>query len=226
MPKGMELYMNDAVIEKIRKCLALSKSANENEAAVALKQAQALLKRHRLSERDIEFSQIKKHTMVNDIKRMRFLETRLAQMVASVFECKFLMSAKQDFIFYGIEPNLTIAEYAYNTLLPVLKKARKEYVSSLHGNTKLKTKRAMGNAFCMGWIFSVKDKCGNLHPDRQLEDLLNRYSDEVIKPRTVEINAGKVNKNKEYQAHMTGYLEGEAVGLFPGMDRKEVKHLA
>ena len=48
----------------------------------------------------------------------------------------------------------------------------------------------------------------------------------MIKPRTVEINAGKVNKNKEYQAHMTGYLEGEAVGLFPGMDRKEVKHLA
>ena len=31
-------------IEKIKKCLALAKSANENEAAIALRQAQALMR--------------------------------------------------------------------------------------------------------------------------------------------------------------------------------------
>ena len=34
-----------AVLEKIKQCLALSKSANEHEAAQAMKQAQALMKK-------------------------------------------------------------------------------------------------------------------------------------------------------------------------------------
>ncbi|MCE6577430.1 DUF2786 domain-containing protein, partial [Acinetobacter baumannii] len=33
------------IIDKISKCLALSKSANEHEAAVALKQAQTLMQK-------------------------------------------------------------------------------------------------------------------------------------------------------------------------------------
>ena len=35
-------------LEKIKKCLALSKSANEHEAAQALKQAQALMRLHQI----------------------------------------------------------------------------------------------------------------------------------------------------------------------------------
>lgn len=36
---------NKTALEKIKKCLALSKSANEHEATQALKQAQALMQR-------------------------------------------------------------------------------------------------------------------------------------------------------------------------------------
>lgn len=42
-----------AAIEKIRKCLALAKSANEHEAAAALRQAQALMRKYGVEDGDI-----------------------------------------------------------------------------------------------------------------------------------------------------------------------------
>ena len=35
--------MNEKILEKIKKCLRLAKSSNENEAAAAMRQAQKLL---------------------------------------------------------------------------------------------------------------------------------------------------------------------------------------
>ena len=45
-------------LAKIKKCLALAKSANEHEAAQALKQAQALMREFEVTEQDVEWSQV------------------------------------------------------------------------------------------------------------------------------------------------------------------------
>jgi hypothetical protein len=42
----------DDLLRKIRACLRLSKSANEHEAAAALRQAQALMREHGISPRE------------------------------------------------------------------------------------------------------------------------------------------------------------------------------
>jgi len=42
------------IIHKIRKCLALSKSANEHESAIALRQAQKLMLEHGISDNEIQ----------------------------------------------------------------------------------------------------------------------------------------------------------------------------
>lgn len=41
---------HENILRKIQKCLALSKSANEHEASVALRQAQKLMELHNVSE--------------------------------------------------------------------------------------------------------------------------------------------------------------------------------
>lgn len=81
--------MNKDVFEKIKKCLALSKSSNENEATIALKQAKLLMDRNNLTLSDVELSNINKKTLITDLKRLRFLEVKLAKMVSEVFECGF-----------------------------------------------------------------------------------------------------------------------------------------
>ena len=42
------MISRDSAIEKVRACLALSKSSNEHEAAQALKQAHALIRKYKL----------------------------------------------------------------------------------------------------------------------------------------------------------------------------------
>src|SRR5690625_6586208 len=46
------------VMDTVRKSLALSKSATGNEAAVACRQAQALMGKHGLTDEDVELSQV------------------------------------------------------------------------------------------------------------------------------------------------------------------------
>ena len=46
------------VLEKIKKCLALGESANEHEAAQAIRQAQILMKKYGISEMDVELSAV------------------------------------------------------------------------------------------------------------------------------------------------------------------------
>lgn len=58
--------------------------------------------------------------------------------------------------FYGVEPNVSIATYAYNVLLPILIKNKQSYLATLHGNTKLKSKRRLGISYHRGWILGVE----------------------------------------------------------------------
>ena len=46
------------VIEKIKKCLALSKSANQHEAAAALRQAMAFMEKYKISNMKSEINQV------------------------------------------------------------------------------------------------------------------------------------------------------------------------
>lgn len=48
----------ERVIRKIQRCLALSKSSNENEAATAMHQAQTLMREYRLTELDVRLSDV------------------------------------------------------------------------------------------------------------------------------------------------------------------------
>ena len=48
----------DRIIDKVKKCIALSKSDNPHEAAAALRQAQALMRKHGIDEAGIAASEI------------------------------------------------------------------------------------------------------------------------------------------------------------------------
>lgn len=48
---------NSKILDKIKKCLALAASANEHEAAAALRQAQKLMETHGFTDEDVLASQ-------------------------------------------------------------------------------------------------------------------------------------------------------------------------
>ena len=58
-----------AILEKIKKCLALSKSANEHEAAQAMKQAQALMKKYEVDAVDVALSEVSEKELLRSEER-------------------------------------------------------------------------------------------------------------------------------------------------------------
>lgn len=78
-------------ISKIRKCLALSKSANEHEAATALKQAKALMNKYGVTDNDIQIAEIKEvHAKSSAKRRPTDYESGLAMAMGEAFGCEVI----------------------------------------------------------------------------------------------------------------------------------------
>ena len=104
--------MNNVLLNKIKKCLALSQSSNEHEAAIALKQANKLMKDNNIDLSDVELSDVKYVCIDRKIKNHTY-KSALAIIIAQAMECKCLYSDySQRIYFVGVNPEL--ATYAYD----------------------------------------------------------------------------------------------------------------
>lgn len=130
----------ESAIRKIKHCLALAQSANENEVATALRQAQALMREYRLTEMDVKVTDVGEvESQFYRAERLpaweRERERNLSGAVAHVFGCTSLYgrqycSEKDRIIartsFVGVTPAQHTTLYAFEALLTKLKFARKE----------------------------------------------------------------------------------------------------
>lgn len=79
----------ERVIRKIKRCLALSKSSNEHEAATAMRQVQALMREYRLTESDVHLSDAgEAESGIARAKRRPTRERHLSSIVANAFGCR------------------------------------------------------------------------------------------------------------------------------------------
>lgn len=154
----------DAIIRKIKACLALGKSANEHEAAAAMRQAQKLMQDHGISDFDIETADVLEDvTNAGASTKPARWECWLAQKSADAFCCEVFFTERWSptpgiWTFVGVGPSAEIARYAFDVLFRQLKRAR-----ALHIKTALKrcgpasrTRRA--DLFCEGWVTAVANK--------------------------------------------------------------------
>ena len=121
-----------SALEKIKKCLALSRSANEYEAAQALKHAQALMAKYGLTGWDVELAEISEQ-YGKAPKSAPSWHWRLVHLCGSAFGCDRWHAADRSggrFVFCGINGRPKLAAYAYEVLLRQLKTARREYIKT------------------------------------------------------------------------------------------------
>lgn len=170
----------DQVIEKIRKCFALSKSPNEHEAAAALRQASKLMQAHGLSEADLATLDIQEAYLDSGVKRtpVRW-QARLAQMVGRAFGCKTLLATggrgNGRWLYIGPDPAPEIARYALQVLLRQAKKARASYIGEVLYRCAPATKTRRADLFCDAWVSVVLDKLTPLVMQPQQHQALDAY---------------------------------------------------
>lgn len=192
------------IMDKIIRCLALSKSSNENEAAMALRQAHALMQKHGITTADIELADIKfKASNTRSAQRPPVYQIALANMIAKLFGCENYMgngagdrSHIRVMCFVGLQMHSDIASYAYDALFRQLKQARQAYMKTELNRVRLaKNKAARADAFCLGWVATVRQLVKKIVPLSTDMALIERAMRQELDLKTTN-GVDRVSKSK------------------------------
>jgi hypothetical protein len=158
--------MTDKIIDKIKKCLALSSSSNEHEAAAALRQAQKLMAAHGISDLDLQAAEAaEKRSRAGAVKYPANWEAALADKIAEAFGCRLIFGRSVvdaatwvyagDWVFIGTGAAPEIAAYAFEVLFRQAKVGRSEHIKSRLTRCKPANKTRRADIYCEGWVRAV-----------------------------------------------------------------------
>lgn len=212
------------IIAKILKCLALAKSANEHEAAIALRQAQRLMQQHGITDLDIEHADIKEEgTSAGASTKPARWESSLAVRVATAFDCQVYFGINYpvgQWVFVGATPSSEIARYAFAVLFRQIKRARAAYIkTTLKRCTTTRTRRA--DLFCEGWVVSATALIVRLGGNEQQQAKITAYLEHkhtFTTSRITDRNAGRNLTSRHYDDIAAGRRAGRNAELHRGVD--------
>ncbi|MDR2155934.1 MAG: DUF2786 domain-containing protein [Burkholderiaceae bacterium] len=173
----------DAAIAKIKKCLALGRSAEAHEAAAAIRQAQKLMSMFGVRESDVSLSDVREVKVRASSTAANAWDVMLSNVCADCFCCETygrLTAAYNEagnfirtryFVFVGLDSAADVAAYCYEVLLRQAARQRLDHIRKQPRNCKPITKTARGDAFARGWVSGVRglvERFAQPARDRQL----------------------------------------------------------
>ena len=193
----------EKALDKIKKCLALSRSANEYEAAQALKHAQALMAQYGVSESDVALADVSecKRKAPKTVPEWHW---RLVHLCGRAFGCERWHATDfsgGSFVFCGLGGRAELAAYAYEVLLRQLKAARRQYIKTALSrvcDSRIKTARA--DKFCEGWVSRVKSVVQDFARTDAEKELLEHY-------QTNKYGQFGVAKTRDVKAPFLGFVD-------------------
>tara|TARA_B100000700_G_scaffold42239_1_gene43243 strand:+ start:1542 stop:2243 length:702 start_codon:yes stop_codon:yes gene_type:complete len=155
--------MDRKILDKIKKCLALAKSSNANEAAAAMRQAQKLMEIYGVTTDDVAISDVESHTAKAGAGRTPPSHVAmLANMVAGAFGAEIVYCPRHDGVrwhgqveFYGLNGAAEVAGYAFEVLGRQLTRDRNAYLATLNKRLKRATKVRRGDLYAQAWVNAV-----------------------------------------------------------------------
>jgi hypothetical protein len=168
------------IIEKIKKCLALSRSANEHEAATALRQAQKLMQQYQIEMSDVDMSDIAEYGIAATVARKPACwENNLMCAISEAFGCELVFRSfrqgKARWVFIGGAVEVEVACYAADVLRRQVIAARKCYMTErLSRVQKVTLKTARADRFCDGWVFSATKLLGRYQRHAALDSYMQQ----------------------------------------------------
>lgn len=208
------------LIAKIRKCLALAKSANEHEAAAALAMAAKLAAEHEI---DLTLIEIEEHvSRASRTLRPPKWQTILSAAVARALGCHKYINADGDIAFVGRLAAPEIAAYAFAVLRRQLLAVRSDYIAKHLRRCRPGRKRARADIYCEGWTSAVFRKIAAIAPEVPEDDAISSWL-AVNVPDLVTIaarsaSAGGAAADRDY---WRGFDRGSDAQLNRGMGAAE-----
>lgn len=226
---------NSKILEKIKKCLALSKSSNANEAAAALRQAQKLMQQHNINSDDVELSSIKEsQCAAGNAQVLPRWHSFLASTIEKAFGVKAIYSRgiagwiKSRMHFIGVDSQPEIAGYAYEVLLRQVKKERAEHVKK-QTRCKAATKTRRGDLFAESWVYAVHSAVVEFAQPDSTKALIQKHIDlknPNLTRAKIRSHSDKTIKDADFRSADAGYEAGKKVQLNRAMNGKQQERLS
>lgn len=211
---------NKKIIDKIYKCLRLSESGNPNEAALALRQASSLMKKHGINDAQIMAAEVTEGaTQAGERYNPPFWALALANLVAEAFECRNLIlrqyGKNPEFRFIGLGFKAEVATYSYTVLHRHLSRAIEEFKRSIDSNENDDVEEARRiEVFAQAWLFRV---------GRTVSEFIGENTDKVVIDEYIEEKYGETvelareptdTQNADYDDILSGMRAAHEVALY------------
>jgi hypothetical protein len=221
----------DQALSKIKKCMALGKSANPHEAAAAMRQAQKLMEQHGIDETEVALADVAEVRCRAALQSGPRWEARLADMIGEAFGCDVIWSAERKLIgfkfcrhtlvvFIGVGAAPHVASYAWALLDRQCSAQRLAHIRQQPKSCKSITRTARGDAFADGWVTGVRNKLQAFAGERH-QLLIEQFcavhypnmTTKVVKSRAVGRNV------KDGSVH-AGFVAGREAQLDHGIGNR------
>lgn len=219
------------VLDKIRKCLALSTSSNEHEAAAALRQARKLMDAHGITDLDVLAAEAEERRAKAGVEsRPSNWETHLACLVADAFNCRVIFSQGRwvpagrrpgEWCYIGCGAAPEIAQYAFTVLHRQARRARDEHIKQRLKRCKLATKTRRADLFSEGWVRAVagtvSEFAGNEQQVAAIDAYLAAHYPSLRNLDALNRNDGRKLRDHEYDDWASGHKSGRDASLSRGI---------
>jgi len=188
--------MNKTVLAKIKKCLALARSANEHEAATALAKACELMDQHGIDEEDIGLGDVAEAiARASRTIKPPLWEGMLSATVCHAVGVRCLINRDGDRVFVGVQSRAEIAGYAFSVLFRQLKRARADYIKARLKRCGPSRKRGRADVFCEGWASGAYQAIVQLVSKAEPGAIVERYLEKQYPhARPVDSRAAKAKR--------------------------------
>ncbi|MFO7604656.1 MAG: DUF2786 domain-containing protein [Gammaproteobacteria bacterium] len=216
---------NKKVLDKICKCLRLAESGNPHEAAMAMRQAQGLMKKYNIRE-----DQVLAATVSETIKSVAsgtnppFWVLALSNMVADAFACQAFVARRSGqasrFHFIGMGYAPEVAGYTFSVLHRQLKRARQEYVQNLDIDSKSeKTRR--GNVFAQAWLYRAARTVAEFSDKAEGKAAIDAYIREQYGALGSFARAPALTDLGDHEVVLSGMRAADGVTLYKPMHQQD-----
>lgn len=210
------------IIDKICKCLRLSESANPNEAAAALRQANRLMHKHRVTADQLLAAGVEEAAVDSGNQyNPPFWAVALSNIVSEAFDCRVLISRRYgkrpEYRFVGVDYAPRIATYCFTVLYRQLEQARQDFVTDLALDDRAESDRR-GDVFAQAWLFRVARAVAEFSGQQAAREAVDAYIGEHYGETHEQLYADATQTGQEdYDDILCGMRAAQGVVLFRSM---------
>lgn len=214
----------EKALDKIRKLLALAGSDNPHEAAAALRQAQALMRKYSVDDAAVAMSQVQQSSASAAREAFPLWLSLLVSVVADAFACKAWLDCayqRRGLVhFLGVDAKPEIATYAFTVLRRQLTASRARYYKTTRGKRANRIRRA--DDYALAFVIAIGDEVERFAG--KVPYVVERAYLAIREQRGLVKRNRKVGKLDD-RAAAAGFTEGSKVRLQTAVHGEEQRRL-